>query len=103
MKGIEGIESSPAEKDLEILVDEKLDMSHQCALTDHKANHILGCIKSSMASRSREGILPLCSGKAPPGVLHPALEPPAQKRHRPVGVGPEEGHKNDPRAGTPLL
>ena len=29
----------------------------------------------------------LCSGETPPGVLRPALEPSAQKKHGPVGVG----------------
>jgi len=78
--GDERTESSPAEKDLGILVDKKLDMSHQHTLAAQKGNCILGCIKSSVASRAREGILPLCSGESPPGVLCSALEPPSTRR-----------------------
>ncbi|PKU41415.1 hypothetical protein llap_8280 [Limosa lapponica baueri] len=59
--GDEGIVSSPAKKNLGVLMYEKPDMGQKCALTAQKANHILGCIKSSVASRSREVILPLCS------------------------------------------
>ncbi|KFV92010.1 hypothetical protein N326_08821, partial [Eurypyga helias] len=67
--GGEWIDSSSEEKDLGVLVDEKLNRSWKCALAAQKANRILGCIQRSIARRSRDMIVPFYSA-----LMRPHLE-----------------------------
>ena len=63
------MEHSPAENDLRVPVDGKLDVSQKCALTAQKAKCILGCSKRSVISRLKEVILPFY-----PELARPHLE-----------------------------
>ena len=74
-------------------------------LAAQKANRILGSIKRSMTSRSREVILPLYSA-----LMRLHLEnciqfwgPQYKKDMELFGAGPEEGPKDDQRAGESPL
>jgi len=66
----EWIESGPEQKDLGMVVDEKLNMTWNCAPAAQKASHTLGCIKSSMTSRVRVVILCLYSALTRPNLEH---------------------------------
>ena len=79
------LESSPAEKDLGVLVNKKLDMRQQCALAAQKAKYVLVCIKRGVASREREVVVPLCSALVRPQLEYCAWDPQSKKDRELLG------------------
>ncbi|KAK4816906.1 hypothetical protein QYF61_024916 [Mycteria americana] len=70
---------------------------HKYALVEKVDNCVLSCIRMSVASRSKEVILPLFSacGEATPGVLCPLLGFPVQDRHGHTGASSVKGHEEE--------
>ena len=96
----EKLDSSPTERDAGVWVDGKLKMSQECALAAKRANRVLGCIKHSIASRSREVIVPLCTA-----LVQPHLEycvqfwaPQYKKDNQTIRVCPEKGDQDGERS-----
>ena len=77
--GEEGMESSPKEKDLGVLVDGKLTMSQQCAPVCWAASRAVWA-----AGRGGDSPPLLRSHQTPPAVLCPALGAPTSEGHGPA-------------------
>ena len=98
------LESSPAEKDLGVLMDEKLNVSRQRAPAAGNANGILGCISRGVASRDGEVTVLLCSAPVRSHLQHCVQGwSPQYKTDRELLERVQRSHKDDQGAAAPPL
>lgn len=83
---------SPAEMDLEVSKDKKLDMSQQYTLAEQKA-----ASKENWPAERGRGFYPATLSL--PGPIWNTVSKPGANS----GLSPEEDQKDDQRAGTPLI
>jgi len=86
------LERNSAEKDLAVLVDQRLVTSQQSALAAKKTNGILGYIKKNMNSMPRDPLF--CPAKATIGILCPVPGSHVHKRQESPKRSPVDGHKD---------
>lgn len=70
--GDKGLESNPSERDMGVWVDGKLNMNQQCVQASKTTSRVLGFIKHSTASQSKEVTVPLDTGGT--ALVQPHLE-----------------------------
>ncbi|GAB0181400.1 mitochondrial enolase superfamily member 1 [Grus japonensis] len=95
--GADLLRSSSVEKDLGVLVGNKLSMSQQCALVAKKAKWYPGVHSEEHGQQVEGGYPPplLCPGEATSGILCPVLGSPVQERQGTTGESSVEGYKDD--------
>lgn len=91
-----GLGSSSLERDLGILVDNKLNMSEHFAAAAKKGNRVLGYVNKGSTSRGYS-TLHYLSGHTSNTVL--SFGPCSLEKEGQAGVGPKEGHKDNQRIG----
>jgi len=84
-------EGSAAEKDSEVLAEDKLNMSQQCALGEDQ--WYPESQQKRGGQQEERGDCPplLCPREVPAGILCPSLRPPTQEGRGAFREGPEEG------------
>ena len=88
-----------------VVVVGKLNMGQQWALAAQKVNGIPRFHQKRGGQRAREVIVPFYSALVRPHLEYciQVWSPQYKKRQGAVGEGPEEGHKEEERAGAPSL